>query len=119
EAAPRYVVRAAPSDDLDRDAPALPDLGPYSVHAVRERMPTPTGGRVSLQRMVDLEAVGEFVSGAQKARLGEWAARQNTNPQVIVVDSGRITLQQVAAQVSEQLLEQTSAGVYLLRLPLL
>jgi mannuronan 5-epimerase len=114
-----YVVRAASPVDLKRPEPRLPDLGRYTRQAIMERIPKAPPARASVQRMVSLVALEEFVKGEDKDRLAEWAARQSTNPVAIVIEGGRITLAELARQVSATYLAEKEPGVFLLRLPLL
>jgi poly(beta-D-mannuronate) C5 epimerase len=115
----RYVVREAAMSDVNQTAPALPQLDAYTEAAVRERLPAASRGHARLRRMVDLEALGEFVSGQQSDRLIEWARRQNTNPRVISIEGGRVTLAELARMLPSEQLEQTEPGIYTLRLPIL
>lgn len=115
----RYVVREAPTEDLRRDAPKLPDLTPYTREAVVARVGRSPAAEVSLRRIVDYEALGEFVSGGGTGRLQEWASRQNTNPVAIVVSGGHMTLPELAKSLPSSQLEEVDPGVFVLRLPLL
>jgi len=115
----RYVVREASIKELHRDAPQLPDLSAYTTAAVKARIPTTARGRTAIRRMVDLEALGEFVSGQRTTRLKEWASRQNTNPVVIVVEGGHLDLRQLARQLSADHISEDEPGIFTLRLPLL
>ncbi len=115
----RYVVREASIEELHREAPRLPDLSAYTAAAVKARIPKAGRGRTAIRRMVDLEALGEFVSGQGTTRLEEWASRQNTNPVVIVVEGGHLTLRQLARQVGAARLSEDEPGIFTLRLPLL
>ncbi|MEC9362383.1 MAG: right-handed parallel beta-helix repeat-containing protein [Pseudomonadota bacterium] len=115
----RYVVREAAMADVSQPAPALPDLAPYNEAAVRARLGENAPGRAVLRRMVDLEALGEFVSGQQRDRLVEWARRQNTNPRVISIEGGRMTLADLVRALPDDLLEEEEPGIYTLRLPIL
>ncbi len=115
----RYIVREAAVSGLQQAAPELPDLSGYTTDAVKARIPKTARGRAAIRRMVDLEALGEFVSGQQTTRLTEWAARQSSNPVVIVVEGGHLTLPQLAKQLGSTQLDETEPGIYTLRLPLL
>lgn len=115
----RYVVRAAAADDLRRKPPQLPDLTPYTREAVVARIGRAPTARVSLQRIVDYEALGEFVSGGGSGRLQEWASRQNTNPVAIVIGGGHMTLPELAEALPSSQFEEVEPGVFMLRLPLL
>ncbi|MFA5939635.1 MAG: right-handed parallel beta-helix repeat-containing protein [Sinimarinibacterium sp.] len=114
-----YVVREAALTDLRRAEPAAPDLRPYTAAAVTARMPKARPARVQVQRMVTLEALGEFVSGTHKGRLAEWAARQTRNPVAIVIEGGRASLPELSRLLDKSQLSEAAPGVYLLRLPLL
>lgn len=114
-----YVVREATLSDLRREAPPEPNLRPYTAAAVKARIPKARPASVQTQRMVTLEALGEFVSGTHQDRLAEWAARQTQNPVAIVIENGRTSLPELAHALDSHQLAESGPGIYLLRLPLL
>lgn len=113
----RYRVRSVGAEDLQLQPPALPALDGYTAEAVAAKIEQRPAGRVRLRRMVDEPSLKEFVGGG--GRLREWAARQSSNPQVIVIEGGYLTPAGLARQLPKSQFEETAPGVYIARLPLL
>jgi len=111
-----YVVRATDSDNLQLDAPALPDLSGYTDAAIEAKIVRKPLGRVAVRRMVQDITLHEFVGGG--GRLAEWAARQSTNPVAITLERGYMTPRDLARALPARYFEQTAPGVFMLRLPL-
>jgi poly(beta-D-mannuronate) C5 epimerase len=112
----RYVVRKVDSANLWIEPPQLPDLQQYNDAAIEGRIPQGPKGRADVRRMVDMPTLHEFVAG-QGGRLGEWAARQHTNPQAIVIEGGVMTPKDLAKALGEKF-EETEPGVFVARLPI-
>ena len=115
--AKRYRVRSVGAEDLQLQAPALPPLDGYTAEAVAAKIQRKPLGQVQLRRMVDEITLKEFVGGG--GRLREWAARQSSNPQVVVVEQGYVTPAELARRLPKSQFEETAPGVYVLRMPLL
>ncbi|MDP3856990.1 MAG: mannuronan 5-epimerase AlgG [Stagnimonas sp.] len=115
--AKRYRVRAVGAHDLQLPAPTLPALAGYTAEAVAAKIQRKPLGQVRLRRMVDEITLKEFVGSG--GRLREWAARQSSNPQVIVLEQGYLTPAGLARRLPKSQFEETAPGVYLLRMPLL
>lgn len=113
----RYVVRAAPADELVLPAPKLPDLSPYTAAAVMAKLRTKPLGHVRYQRLVEVVELSEFTSG--DGRLVEWAARQPSNPRAIIIEGGTMTPRDLARVLPPEHFEQTAEGVFILRMPLI
>jgi mannuronan 5-epimerase len=112
-----YAVRAVPGDGLTLAPPKLPDLRNYTSAAVTKMVPAKPRGHAVLKRIVELPTLREFVGGA--GRLGEWAARQSSNPRAIVIEGGVMTPAELAQAIGKEYFEQTAPGIYVLRLPIL
>ena len=112
----RYVVREAGIADLTLEPPQLPDLRPYTLAAVKARIPRKAGGRAEIRRMVNAPTLREFVAGQD--RLAEWAARQNTNPVAIFIEDGLMTPADLARALPKERFEEVEKGVYIARLPI-
>lgn len=113
----RYIVRAAPDEELALAAPKLPDLSPYTSDAVLAKIQRKTAGRVRYVRLVDAVELTEFTGS--DGRLAEWAARQARNPRAIVVEGGYMTPRDLAKALPPEHFEQIAPGVYTLRMPLI
>lgn len=116
DAANRYVVRRVDSANLWLEPPALPDLRPYTDAALEAKIPRTPAGRVEVRRMVDAPTLHEFIGG--RGRLGEWAARQHTNPVAIFIEGGYVTPREIAKALPPEQFEEVSQGVYVARLPI-
>lgn len=112
-----YVARAASVEELALDAPVLPSLAPYTAAAVMAKLTTKPLGRVRYQRLVEVVELSEFTSG--DGRLVEWAARQSSNPRAILIEGGTMTPRDLARVLPAEHFEQTSEGVFILRMPLI
>lgn len=115
--AKRYRVRAVAADDLALAAPQLPSLEGYTAAAVAAKIERRAKAGVRLKRMVDEISLKEFVGGG--GRLREWAARQSSNPQVVLIEGGYLTPKELAAALPKSQFEEIEPGVFLLRMPLL
>lgn len=115
-AAGEYVVHAAPVGELDLAEPELPDLSPFNAEAVQAKLKRTPTGRAVYRRMVEVVELGEFTGS--DGRLAIWAQRQTRNPMVICIEGGYVTPGDLARQLSAEHFEQTSTGVFVLRLPM-
>jgi mannuronan 5-epimerase len=115
--ASRYVVRAAPVEDLALPEPKWPDLAPYTREAVVAKIGKPAPGRVRYQRLVEVVELSEFTG--RDGRLGEWVVRQASNPRAIVIEGGIVRPQDLVKALPPEHLEETEPGVFLLRMPLI
>lgn len=113
-----YTITSPPSEPLAMQTPELPDLSGYTTEAALQKINRSSKGKVRVTRMMD-EASGmkEFVGGDNK--MAEWVARQRGIPQIIVVENGYASLQDVARQVPKQMLSEVSPGVFIARVPIL
>ncbi len=112
-----YIVRAADHSELMLGPPTLPDLSPYTREALTAKIKKTPAGRAVIRRMVEEDALREFVGGAG-GRLAEWAARQSTHPRAIMIEGGYLTPRELARLVPREHFEETAPGVFVLRLPL-
>lgn len=112
----KYVVRKVDSANLWLEPPALPDLRPYTDAALEAKIPRTPAGRVDVRRMVDAPTLHEFIGG--RGRLGEWAARQHTNPVAVFIEGGYVTPRELARALPKEQFEETAKGVYIARLPI-
>ncbi|WP_238474411.1 mannuronan 5-epimerase AlgG [Pseudomonas cavernae] len=111
-----YTVSSAPIEPLRLDKPKLPDLSGYTAAAVQAKIQRNQPGRVSVRRMLQQDALKEFIGGNN--RLAEWVKRQQSMPQAIFVEGGYVNLTELAQKLPKQYFSQTAAGVYLARLPI-
>ncbi|MDX1456345.1 MAG: right-handed parallel beta-helix repeat-containing protein [Marinobacter sp.] len=113
-----YGLETASSEALYLPEPDLPDTSIYTREAVEKRL----AGRVddvpnvTVERIADVSALGDFVD---EGRAREWVIRQFSHPQAILVNSGKVTLEDVYQQVGdERYMARNPDGSYILRLPL-
>ena len=111
-----YTVTSAPIDQLHLPKPTLPDLSGYTRAAVDARIVRKPGGSVSVKRMMQQDALKDFIGGNE--RLREWVTRQRGMPQAIFVEGGYVTPKDLAKKLPASQFEETSPGVYIARLPL-
>ncbi|MGH8441177.1 MAG: mannuronan 5-epimerase AlgG [Pseudomonas sp.] len=111
-----YTVSSAPIEPLQIPPPTLPDLSGYSAEAVQKKIQRTPKGKVSVRRMLQENALKEFIGGDNK--MAEWVARQHGIPQAIFVDDGHVDFTELSKRVPRQYLSETSPGVYLARLPI-
>lgn len=112
-----YAVRAESGDTLKLTPPVLPDLDRFTSDAVARMIPQGPRGHVAVKRMVEIETLHEFVGGPA-GRLAESAARQSTNPRAILIEGGLMTPRDLARSLPHEQFEETSPGVFVLRMPL-
>ncbi|HLD67200.1 MAG TPA: right-handed parallel beta-helix repeat-containing protein, partial [Pseudomonas sp.] len=115
-AAKSYNVTSAAVEPLHLDPPKLPDLSGYTAAAVQAKLVTRPGGSVTVRRMLQQDALKDFIGGNN--RMAEWVTRQRGMPQAIFVEGGYLTLGQLARQLPKEYFEETAPGVYLARLPI-
>lgn len=111
-----YTVSSAPIEPLQIPPPTLPDLSGYSAEAVQKKIRRTHKGKVSVRRMLQENALKEFIGGDNK--MAEWVARQHGIPQAIFIDDGHVDFTELSKRVPKQYLSETSPGVYLARLPI-
>ncbi|MHC2147289.1 mannuronan 5-epimerase AlgG [Pseudomonas sp. 210_17 TE3656] len=111
-----YTVSSAPIEPLQIPPPTLPDLSGYSAEAVQKKIQRTHKGKVSVRRMLQENALKEFIGGDNK--MAEWVARQHGIPQAIFIDDGHVDFTELSKRVPKQYLSETSPGVYLARLPI-
>ncbi|WP_442112279.1 mannuronan 5-epimerase AlgG [Pseudomonas sp. NUPR-001] len=111
-----YTVSSAPIEPLQIPAPTLPDLSGYTAEAVQNKIQRAHKGKVSVRRMLQENALKEFIGGDNK--MAEWVARQHGIPQAIFIDDGHVDFTELSKRVPKQYLSETSPGVYLARLPI-
>ena len=113
-----YTITSPPAEPLAMQTPELPDLSGYTTEAALKKIDRSSKGKVRVTRMMDEETgMKEFVGGDNK--MAEWVARQRGIPQIIVVENGYASLQDVARQVPKQMLSEVSPGVFIARVPIL
>lgn len=112
-----YTVREVDSANLWLEPPQLPDLTVYTDAAIEAKIPKNKPGHAEVRRMVDVPTLHEFVGG--RGRLGEWAARQRTNPVAIFIEGGVMTPKDLAKEIGSDYFEQLSPGTYMARLPII
>lgn len=111
-----YTVSSAPIEPLQIPAPTLPDLSGYTAEAVQAKLQRAHKGKVSVRRMLQEDALKEFIGGDNK--MAEWVARQHGIPQAIFIDDGHVDFTELSKHVPAQYLRETAPGVYLARLPI-
>ncbi|MCC2658190.1 MAG: Carbohydrate-binding and sugar hydrolysis [Panacagrimonas sp.] len=112
-----YIVREAPAESLEMPLPELPDLKRFSLDAVMAKIDKKPAGHIRYQRLIETQELHEFTG--KDGRIIEWASRQSSNPRVIVVDGGYMTPADLARALPPDHFEQTSKGVFVLRMPLI
>ncbi|MBD9485106.1 right-handed parallel beta-helix repeat-containing protein [Pseudomonas sp. PDM14] len=111
-----YTVTSAPIDQLHLAKPKLPDLSGYTRQAVDAKIVRKPGGSVSVKRMMQQDALKDFIGGNE--RLREWVTRQRGMPQAIFIEGGYMTPKDLAKKLPASQFEETAPGVYIARLPL-
>lgn len=114
----QYRLQYLPGQAFDRQPPDLPDLSAYTRESVEKRLAARAGGspQVSVKRIADVPALGDFVD---EGRAKEWVIRQFSHPQAILVERGRVTLDDIYRQVDDdRYMERNKDGSYIIRLPL-
>jgi mannuronan 5-epimerase len=66
--------------------------------------------------MVEAATLHEFIGGS--GRLGEWAARQHSNPVAIFIEGGTMTPADLAKALPKDQFEDAGNGIYVARLPI-
>ena len=113
---PSYRVSSIPVESLQREAPKLPDLSPYTPEAVQAKIRTLPAGQVVVRGMLEQNPLVEFTGGDE--RLREWVKRQGEMPQVVFIEGGYVTPKELARSLPEKYFRETEPGVYLARLPI-
>lgn len=95
----------------------LPDLSPYTADSVRKARPASLPGEVRIAEASEFRLLDEAFRKDRGRDLQE--RQENSEPQVIYIASGVMTLQEVATQVDDDKIFTASADAMTLRLPLL
>jgi len=111
-----YTVTSVPVEQLHLDVPKLPDLSGYTAAAVEAKIKRTPGGKVVVRRMLQQDALKDFVGGNE--RLREWVQRQNGMPHAIFIEGGYVTPQDIAKALPDSQFREVKPGVYLARLPI-
>lgn len=111
-----YTVTSAPIEQLHLEEPTLPDLSGYTAAAVEAKIKRSPGGKVVVRRMLQQDALKDFVGGNE--RLREWVKRQNGMPHAIFIEGGYVTPQDIAKALPDSQFSEVKPGVYLARLPI-
>ena len=96
--------------------PRLPDISKYNIEWVRSQIPEKNTPVIKMRSIYDVEEFREFRKGVRAA---EWVKRQDNFPEIISIESGFATLEDIANAVGEPHFRQVSDHVYLSRLPIL
>lgn len=97
---------------------AMPDLTQFNGQSFQAKLVAASQkvGQVKLVRMFDQLSLSSFTAGE---RAIEWAKRQRSHPQAIVISEGKVTLNDIYESLKDdRYLQQVSEGKFLLRLPL-
>lgn len=111
-----YTVSSAPTAPLELAAPTLPDLSGYTAQAVAAKIVRSKAGKVSVRRMMQEDALKDFIGGDNK--MAEWVVRQRGIPQAIFIDDGYVNLKDLSKKLPKQYFSETAPGVFLARLPI-
>jgi poly(beta-D-mannuronate) C5 epimerase len=111
-----YTVTSPPVAPLNIEMPQLPDLSGYTAAAVQAKIVRKPGGRVTVRRMLQQNALKDFIGGDN--RMAEWVKRQRGIPQAIFIEGGYVNLSQLVSQLPKQFFRRSAPGVYLARLPI-
>lgn len=96
----------------------MPNLDVYNEQSFQDLMDRKNTmkGSVKLVRMFDQLSLSSFTAGERSI---EWAARQRSHPQAIVVSGGAVSLKDIYETISDKrYIEKLADNSYLLRLPL-
>lgn len=113
-----YGIEIKSGEDLYLPEPEIPDVSAYNRKAIEAKLASRPDAppNVTVERMGGISALGDFVD---EGRAREWVIRQFSHPQAILVNSGRVTLEDVYRQVNDRrYMERTGDGTYIIRLPL-
>jgi poly(beta-D-mannuronate) C5 epimerase len=111
-----YTVTSVPVEQLHLDTPTLPDLSGYTAAAVEAKIKRTPGGKVVVRRMLQQDALKDFVGGNE--RLREWVQRQHGMPHAIFIEGGYVTPKDLARSLPDSQFSEVEPGVYLARLPI-
>ncbi|MCG4454190.1 mannuronan 5-epimerase AlgG [Pseudomonas sp. MMS21-TM103] len=111
-----YTVTSVPVEQLHLDTPSLPDLSGYTAAAVEAKIQRTPGGKVVVRRMLQQDALKDFVGGNE--RLREWVQRQHGMPHAIFIEGGYVTPKDLARSLPDSQFSEVEPGVYLARLPI-
>ncbi|MEK1904832.1 MAG: mannuronan 5-epimerase AlgG [Pseudomonas sp.] len=111
-----YTVTSAPINQLQLAKPKLPELGGYTREAVLAKIQTKPTGQVVVRRMLQQDALKDFIGGNE--RLREWVSRQRGIPLAIFIEGGYVTPKDLAKHLPPSQFAETAPGVYIARLPL-
>ncbi len=111
-----YTVTSAPIEPLHLDPPSLPNLSGYTAAAVEAKIDRSQRGTVAVRRMVQQDALKDFIGGDE--RLREWVTRQRGMPHAIFIEGGYVTPADLARSLSQEQFREVTPGVYLARLPI-
>jgi mannuronan 5-epimerase len=111
-----YTVTSAPIEQLHLDPPTLPDLSGYTAAAVEAKIDRSQRGTVAVRRMVQQDALKDFIGGDE--RLREWVTRQRGMPHAIFIEGGYLTPADLARSLPPEQFGEVEPGVYLARLPI-
>lgn len=106
------------SSSLSEVTPKFPDLNQYTKEAIDKKLALASAvkGTVQLKRIFQHIPLSDFTSGE---RALEWAKRQKSHPQAIVISAGVVNLTDIGAAVNDpQLFEQLDDKTYISRLPI-
>lgn len=98
-------------------APKLPDLTPYTVKNLEAKIDRRVRGRAVLGSMLGETAFRTLTSTAADG-FRVFSKRQSGGLRAIYVEAGYVTLADLAKSLPKDAFEQTEAGVYTARLPL-
>ncbi|MCK7551373.1 NosD domain-containing protein [Marinobacter goseongensis] len=113
-----YSIEMMSGEKLYLPDPDIPDASAFNREAIEEKLAGRPDGTpsVSVERIGGVSALGDFVD---EGRAREWVVRQFSHPQAILVNSGKVTLDDVYRQVDDpRYMERMEDGAYIIRLPL-
>src|SRR5690554_403627 len=113
-----YGIEVTSGEDLYLPEPDIPNAAAFNREAIEERLAARPDGapNVTVERIGEVSALGDFVD---EGRAREWVVRQFSHPQAILVNSGKVTLDDVYRQVNDRrYMERIEDGTYIVRLPL-
>ena len=98
------------------DPPKLPDVTQYTEQAAMEKLRRGPAGHVRVASMLGQISFKNFTG--RDERLREWARRQTSMPQVILISGGYVTPRDLAKALPKQYFAETEPGVFIARLPI-
>ncbi len=115
--AARFKVSTEPISEVSGEKRVTPELGQYTVEAIRKRLPKRHTGRMAKSVPIKLLS---FISKTNYIAMEKlWDKIGNDNPHVIVIGQGSYSLEKIHQQIDDPgVIKKEGKGVYTLFQPL-